>query len=266
MSEVVVLEIASGVACIRLNRPEALNALSQEMFAALEQAVLRIEADETVRAVVLCGEGRAFCAGGDLKSFRRMVEAGGNSEFVAFQRYSQAVLSSLERLPVPVIAAVNGDAVAGGLELLLCCDVVIAGQSARIGDGHVNFGVIPGGGSTARLERKMPSSHARYLLFSGALVPAPELLAMGLVSKVVPDDRLRSEALAMAAQVARHSRRGLTAIKSLLMKNNAEADAASLAREALAFLEYTATPDFREGLKAFANRKKTPDTAAARGG
>ncbi len=264
MSEFVTVEIAGGIASVRLNRPQALNALSREMFEGLELAVARIAADETVRAVVLTGEGRAFCAGGDLKFFRRMVEAAGNTEFVAFQRYSQGVLDALEQLPVPVIAAVNGDAVAGGLELILCCDVVIAAQSARIGDGHVNFGVIPGGGSTARLERKIPASHARYLLFSGALLPAAELKAMGLVSKVVPDAQLREEALAMAAQMARHSRRGLVAIKQLLLKNHEEGDSASLAREALAFIEYTGTPDFREGLKAFADRKKAaPATDAA---
>lgn len=142
----VLLEITDATAWVTLNRPEAMNAMSPALTADLAKAVDALERDPRVRVVVITGAGRAFSAGGDLKSFREAVASGRYAEFIAGLRQSQALFRRIEALPCPVIAAVNGAAVAGGLELILCCDLVIAAESARIGDGHAKYGVIPGAG------------------------------------------------------------------------------------------------------------------------
>jgi len=249
----VTTEIDDGVAILTLNRPEALNALSKAMMQAFDRALDRIAADEGVRAVVVTGAGKAFCAGGDLAEFSRLLEADPSS-LLATLEFNQRVFEKLEAAPAPVIAAVNGVAVAGGLELVLCCDVVVAAAGARLGDGHANYSIIPAGGSTARLPRKVPANVAMHLLFSAELFPASDFAAWGLVNKIVPNAELRGEAIMLARSYARHSRRVLTAIKRLTQR--AGAPVAELARSELgAFADYMNYPDLANGLARFAARK-----------
>lgn len=256
MSEDAVLTALEGAtAWITLNRPQALNAMSPALTDGLMTALDTVERAGGVRVVVITGAGRAFSAGGDLKSFRETIGAGGYELFVERLRRSQAVFRRVEQLACPVIAAVNGYAVAGGLELLLCCDLVIAAESARIGDGHAKYGVIPGGGSTARLPLKLPVTIAKRLLLSGELWPARDFLAWGLVNEVVPDAELRPRVAALAELLARNSPLGLTWIKRLVNDGIDQPVETAARAELAAFESYARSADFREGLDAFEEKR-----------
>ncbi len=251
----VLLSRTESVAWITLNRPDALNALSPELVAALEDTVAAVEDDDTLRVVVLTGAGRAFCAGGDLKSFRRQALGDDPASFQAALRHAQAVLRRIERLPKPVIAAVNGIAVAGGLELMLTCDLVVAARSASIGDGHARYGIIPGGGASARLPRRIPVAVAKMLFFTADRLPAAELVGCGLVNQVVEDDRLRDTVAELAGRIARGSPLGLRLIKRLVDEGLDGPLDTALEAELTAFAGYARSDDFAEGLAAFQDRR-----------
>lgn len=257
MTEPAVLyELRGQVAWITLNRPQALNALSPELMQGLNMALDRVEAEETARAAVLTGAGRAFCAGGDLKFFRQTLGTGERSQFMAFLREIQAVMRRLEMLPLPTIAAVNGAAVAGGLELVLCCDLVIASETARIGDGHANFGIIPGGGGSVRLPRKIPVAIAKQLLFTGELLPAAAWARWGLVNQVVPAAELQSAVTALTAAISRNSPLGLRWMKQLVNDGLEQPQDTALRAELYAFESYAASEDILEGLAAFEEKRQ----------
>jgi enoyl-CoA hydratase len=253
----VLLSLEGATAWITFNCPEAMNALSAALTTGLVEALDTVERDERVRVVVITGSGRAFSAGGDLKSFRETVGAGSYDAFVERLRRSQAMFRRIEQFPRPVIAAVNGYAVAGGLELILCCDLVIAVESAKIGDGHAKYGVIPGGGSTARLPRKVPVNVAKMLLLTGELWPARDLLACGLVNQVVPDAELRASVAALAERIARNSPLGLRWIKRLVNDGLDQPVETAARAEIAAFESYARSDDFLEGLTAF-QEKRSP--------
>jgi enoyl-CoA hydratase len=256
MSEpAVLLAVEGATAWITLNRPQAMNAMSPALAAALSDAIDRVEGDERVRVAVITGAGRAFSAGGDLKSFRASVTSGGHDAFLAGLGESQAMFRRIEQLRCPLIAAVNGYAVAGGLELILCCDLVIASESARIGDGHVTYGVIPGGGATARLPRKIPVNVAKMLLLTGELWPARDLVACGLVNQVVPDTELKATVQDLAERIARNSPLGLRLIKRLVNDGLDRPVEDAVGGELSAFESYVRSADFLEGLTAFAEKR-----------
>lgn len=246
-----------GVEWLTLNHPASMNALSLPMLEQLAEAVEQLHQDGAVRCVVLTGSGRkAFCAGGDLRGFQADLAEPTTERFLARLRYAQQVFDRIEDLPMPVIAAVNGVAVAGGLELLLCCDLVVAAESARIGDGHARYGIIPAGGASARLPRKIAANRANYLLFSAELLPARTLEHWGLVNQVVADDGLREAVAGLARTVARHSPLGLRAIKELL-RHSLQAEPRAAARaEIEAFAPYAHSADLAEGLLAFAQKRQ----------
>jgi len=250
------LEERDGVACLRLNRPDTMNALSLDMLRALDGELEALAPRAGLRALIITGGGKAFCAGGDLQAFRSDVESGDFDGFHEKLRYAQAVFERLERFPAPTIAAVNGYAIAGGLELLLCCDLVIAAETALLGDGHARYGVIPGGGSTARLPRKIAPNRANYLLMTGELLPAPVLADWGLVLKTMPAGELMDAAWDLARTVAGYSGHGMRLIKSLASQSLSRAAVAACEAELDAFREYAPSPDFAEGLRAFAQKRK----------
>ena len=257
MNESVVrLSIESGIARITLHRPEAMNALSAEVLRELIASFDRIESGGEARVVVLSGSGTAFCAGGDLKGLRNALDKGQRGPFFDLLRLGQVAMQRLEKLPVPTIAAVNGVAVAGGLELILCCDLVVAAESARIGDGHAKFGLIPGGGGAVRLPRKLPVALAKELLYSGDLMPATELARWGLVNRVVPDDQLDQAVNELAGRMARNSPLGLGLIKRLVDDGLEQPQATALRAEIAAFEGYIGSHDLSEGLSAFVERRK----------
>ena len=258
MSDTAVLvDIRDNVAWVTLNRPEAMNAMSPDLLKGIGAAVDQINETPGIRAVVFTGAGRAFCAGGDLTYFKTAINSDPQS-FVRFADLAQTTLRRVEMLAMPVIAAVNGFAVAGGLELILCCDLVIAADSAKIGDGHANFGIIPGGGSAIRLPRKIPSALAKRLLLTGNLLPAAVLKEYGLVNEVVPDDQLMAEVEKLLAELTKNSPLGLRWIKKLINDGLEQPIDTALRSETNAFESYVHSHDIREGLNAF-EEKRVPN-------
>jgi len=243
-----------GVAVVTLNRPQSLNAMSEGLMRALDRAVDGITADDDVRAVIVSGNGKAFSAGGDLLEFQKLLY-GNPQRLIETLAYNQSVFEKVERLPVPVIGAVNGTAVAGGLELLLCCDVLIAAAGAKIGDGHAKYGVVPAGGATVRLFRKLPANRAKELFFSAALVAAEDLHAWGLVNEIVPQASLLQRAKEMAAQFARQSPEVLAVIKRLALANAGHAHDGFRA-EIDAYNDHVRGKDLAEGLAAFRDKRQ----------
>ncbi|WP_233161367.1 MULTISPECIES: enoyl-CoA hydratase/isomerase family protein [unclassified Achromobacter] len=244
------------MAWVTLDNPASMNALSGAMLEQLSDVIEALHGDAAVRCVVITGAGKAFCAGGDLLGFQADLAEPTTDRFLDKLRYAQEVFDRIEALPMPVIAAVNGYAIAGGLELILCCDMIIAAESAKIGDGHARYGIIPGGGSSARLPRKISANRANYMLLSAELLPAGTLEAWGLVNQVVPDAELKQAAGALASAVARHSPLGLRVIKDLLRTSREVSTAQAARAEITAFADYARSEDFAEGLAAFADKRK----------
>ncbi len=253
----VIVERSGYVVTITLNRPASLNALSEEVMRVLERALDELAADVSVRVAIVTGAGKAFCAGGDLRQFGDQL-ARDPASLLATLEYNQGVLTKIERLPFPVIAAVNGVAVAGGLELALCCDVILASDQAMIGDGHAKYAIVPAGGSSVRLFAKMPANRASHLLYSAELFPAGKLMEWGLVNEVVAADRLLARAREIADQYSRQSPQVLRHMKSLARASFEARIEHGLRLEIEAFQSHLESRDLAEGLKAF-KEKRNPN-------
>lgn len=199
-AEAVRLDRSKGLAILTLDRPDTLNAMSQEMMTALDRQLDALSQVRDLRAVIITGAGRGFCAGGDLLEFETALAAG-QDRLLDYLRRNARILQRIEDLPVPVIGAVNGVAIAGGLELLLCCDILIAAEGAQIGDGHARYGIVPAAGSTVRLPERIAPSRAAQLFYTGAPLPAETLRDWGLVNEVVPANRLMDRAQERAAEI-----------------------------------------------------------------
>ncbi len=214
------LSRSGAIAVLTLNRPEARNALSsQEQFDAVAAACESVQADETVHVLVVTGAGSAFCAGGDVKDFRdRRGLAAGDPEQISanYRRGIQRIPLALHRLDVPTIAAVNGPAIGAGCDLACMCDLRIAAETAVFAESFVRLGLIPGDGGAWFLQRIVGYAKAAELTFTGEAIDAREAERIGLVSRVVPAERLLPEALAMAARIAAHSGPALRYGKRLL--------------------------------------------------
>lgn len=188
---------------IVLNRPDALNALHPDMVAAINRALDDTRGDVDLRAVVLSGRGRAFCAGADLKYNQSVAHLpGGNTAFV---RAVSELTLRLEEFELPVIAALNGLTAAGGLELALGCDLIFAAASAKLGDMHANYALFPGGGASVRLARRIGAANTRKMMFWGEMQSAEEAQAMGLVDTVVADEKLTATVNEMVGKLANKS-------------------------------------------------------------
>lgn len=244
--------IEGRVAWLTLERAEQMNALDVGMLLSLEERLLGFEIDPDVRVLVVTGSGTVFCAGADLKSVTRPVQAGEPD----FLDHAARVFGLLRRYPKPVVAAVNGIAMAGGLELALCCDLIVAAESARIGDAHANFGVFPGAGGAAVLPRKLPLNIAKFLLFTGETVAASMLAAHGLVNEVVPDAELAARVQALAEKIATQSPLVLRKMKRVANASADKSEVDALAAELLELRDHMRSHDFAEGLAAFAEKRK----------
>jgi acyl-CoA synthetase (AMP-forming)/AMP-acid ligase II/enoyl-CoA hydratase/carnithine racemase len=254
-SDAVLVGKENRIAVITLNRPQSLNAMSVSLMQALDRALDDIAADPDVRAVIVIGRGKAFSAGGDLLEFQELLQDN-PQRLIETLAFNQRVFAKLERLPIPVIGAVNGTAVAGGLELLLCCDQLVAAIGVRIGDGHAKYGVVPAGGGTVRLVRKLPVNRANQLFFSPALVSAEELCAWGLVNEVVPAERLLPRAKDIASQFARQSPEVLATIKRLALANLDQGANDGYRAEIKAYDDHIHGKDLAEGLAAFRDKRQ----------
>lgn len=254
MSEsVVVLERRGASAWLTLNRAQAMNALSFAMVDALLHQLQNLAQDDAVRVVILTGTGKAFCAGADLKELNQQHAPG---EADILDRITE-LLETVRAFPKPVIAAVNGLALAGGMELMLCCDLIYAAASARIGDAHVNYGIVPGGGGAALLPRILPLPIAKYLLFTGEFLPAQFFAQHGLVNEVVADEQLVDTVMAVAELISRKSPLAIRRSKRIANETLDKSAADALRDERLAARDQFRSHDFREGINAFLE-KRTP--------
>ncbi len=253
-----------------LARPAAYNALTSTSIAGLAAALDRVDADRSIRALVVTGSGKAFCAGADLKAVlaarsRRAPDAAVEPEGDAdgdeaatrrFLREVNVAFDRLETMRVPTVAAVNGTALAGGLELMLCCDVALAATSAKLGDAHANFGQLPGGGGSLRLPRRIGASRTKWLMFTGRSIDAATALAWGLVDEVAAPDELVAQVDALTDRFAAKSALVLERMKTLV---NAEADrstADALDAERRMSEQHLSAHDRNEGLAAFAEKRE----------
>lgn len=245
------------VAWLTLNRPDAMNALSTPLIDEIDSHVTAIEADPQVRVVVVTATGRAFCAGADLKEVLGPDGSVSPTRLLAFEKRAASVMARLASLPQPVIAAVNGTTMAGGLELALHCDLVVAAAEAKIGDGHTNYGLLPGAGGASRLPRVIGPTRAKYLAFTGAMLSAEEAQAMGLVNEVVPAAELVSRAEELSAAIAQRSPSALRLFKQAIDDGLDQPLESALRLERLVTAEHLHSGDVQEGLAAF-TQKRTP--------
>jgi enoyl-CoA hydratase/carnithine racemase len=250
-------EQRGAAAWITLNRPADLNAMSTVMVEELIDALTRIGADEAVRVVVITGAGeKAFCAGADLKGIVAILERSGTPGEPDFLDRAVVMFDLLRGMRKPVIAAVNGLALAGGLELVMACDMVIAADTAKLGDAHANFGVFPGAGGAAVLPRKVGITRAKHLLFTGDFCSADEMKAYGLVNEVVPAAQLAAAVQKLADKLAAKSPAVLRAMKTIAERSLDQSMTAALRDETLALRDHLRSADLREGLAAFADKRK----------
>ncbi len=248
----VTFELKGPVGWITLARPEAMNALSREMVDAITAKLVQWRDDPQVRVVAVTGTGRAFSAGADLKTVGASVGPGEKDFLDAIID----MFDTMRAFPRPVIAAVNGLALAGGLETVMACDFVVAGQSARFGDAHSNFGVFPGGGGAAVLPRKIPVNIAKYLLFTGDSMSADEMKQYGLVAEVVADDELVARVQALGEKLAAKSPLVLTKMKRVADESADKPVADALRHEVLELRNHQRSYDIQEGLRAFVEKRK----------
>jgi enoyl-CoA hydratase len=237
-------EHPGGVVVLRLNRPP-LNPLSGAMLAELAESAMALASDPEVKAVVLTGSDRAFAAGADIDEFAGPVEA--RAVAGAFH----AACGALGEIPRPVIAAISGYALGGGLEVAMACDLRIAGDSARLGQPEILLGIIPGGGGTQRLTRLVGPARAKELIWSGRQVRADEALAIGLVDRVVPAAELEAAALEWASSLASGAVVAMGLAKRAIDRGLDGDLAAGLAFEVEAFAESFAAEDAATGIASF---------------
>jgi enoyl-CoA hydratase len=252
--ENILLEREGAVAIVTINRPKVLNALNAQTVSELEAVFDELERDERVRAVIVTGAGeRSFVAGADINELRALPSA---ASARALSARGHAVLFKIENLSKPVIAAINGYALGGGLELALACDIRIAADTARLGVPEINLGLIPGYGGTQRLPRLIGKGLAKLMILTGDHVPADEALRIGLVEKVVPAQDLRAEALALAQKLAEKAPIAVAMGKEAV-NQGVEADLARAAViEGQALGICFATEDRLEGTSAFLEKRK----------
>ncbi|MFO1057507.1 MAG: enoyl-CoA hydratase-related protein [Dongiaceae bacterium] len=247
---VLLVERGPGRTRLTLNRPGRLNAFSPTLVEALGAAIAEIEADPTIRAVSITGAGRAFSAGADLADFTRLHRD--PPALAAYLDTFYRLLRAIETSPRPYVAAVNGACVAGGLELLLACDLAVAGAGARIGDGHLNFGQLPGAGGSQRLPRIVGLRRAKQLMLTGALLTAAEAERIGLVNQVVPDSELAATVDRLLDGLVAKSATGIGAMKRLLdIADEHPLEPGLRAEIAVTHRYMTTDPDALEGLDAF---------------
>ena len=245
------VETADGVTLIRLNRPEALNALNSQLLDDLSQALDAAEADEAVRCVVLTGSERAFAAGADIKEMSDKSYA---------QMFSQDFFTKgarrIEQFRKPIVAAVAGYALGGGCELAMLCDVIIAAETAKFGQPEINLGVVPGIGGTQRLTRFVGKSKAMDMILTARMMDAAEAERVGLVSRVVAADKLLDEARATAAKIASLSPLTVMMAKELVNAAYETPLTQGVKLERRLFHSLFAFDDQKEGMAAFVEKRK----------
>lgn len=251
MTDILRSERKGAVAVLTLNRPDSLNALDRALLEAVQAEAARLAEDETLRAVVMTGEGRAFAAGADISQMQALSPVEGE----AFSRLGHAATQALEDLHVPTLAAVNGFALGGGCELALACDFIYASTKAKFGQPEVSLGLLPGFGGTTRLSRRVGVAWAKELVLTGATIDAQEALRIGLANRVFEPEELLPAALAVGEAIATQGPLGVAASKRVIQQGQ-DADVRTAgALEQQAFGLIFATEDRAEGMAAFLEKR-----------
>lgn len=258
-NDTVLLEVADSIASLTLNRPKALNALNAEMKEALSDLTTRVEYDPEVRCVVLRGAGDHFMAGGDVKGFYKEL---GNDMHATRRRFLEGInamhtiMFSLRRMRKPVIASVHGYAAGFGMSLAIACDLTICSESAKLAMAYVRIGTSPDGTGTYFLPRLVGIKKAMEFAMLGDDVDAKTAAAHGMVNFVVPDDRLEAETMSLARRLASGPTHAYGSVKRLIHSSLDNAYEEHLQLEAECFATNVETHDWREGVSAFAEKRK----------
>ncbi len=250
MPEMIIVETHGPVGLIRLNRPQALNALCDQLMSELGSALLAFDADPAIAAIVLTGSERAFAAGADIKEMKdRSYPGVYTADFIA-------PWETVLRVQKPVIAAVAGFALGGGCELAMMCDMIIAADTAKFGQPEINLGVIPGAGGSQRLTRAVGKSKAMDMVLTARMMDAAEAERANLVSRVVPAADLVAEAINIGEKIASLSPVAVAMGKEAVNRAFESTLAEGVRFERRLFLSLFGTPDQREGMAAFAEKRK----------
>jgi enoyl-CoA hydratase len=248
--ELLIERPSSDIVVLRLNRPQARNALNLEVRVRLAEEITRYGADPDIRCLIVTGSDKAFAAGADIGE---MADAGAAEIMAAnVQKYWRKLIEC----PKPLIAAIEGYALGGGLELALCADIIVAGEGARLGLPEVKLGVLPGGGGTQKMARLAGSKRAMLLLMTGRMFSAAEAYAMGVISEVAPTGHALPRALEIAAEIAAMPPIAVMQIKEIVNAGlNAPLDVALMLERKAFALQFT-TRDQKEGMSAFLEKRK----------
>lgn len=255
MSAPVLTDVAERVATITLNRPDKLNAFTDAMLAGLQQALDECEQNSAVAVVILTGQGRGFCSGGDVSTMGVDADNRPHATKNYIWDVIQAFPKRLQQFDKPVIAAINGVAAGGGLDLALACDIRVAGASATFAETYARIGLLPGGGGAWFLPRLIGSGMALEMLLSGDFIDADEALRIGLVNHVWPDEELATQAQALAARIARNPPQSVRLIKRAVRSSlhNDLATSLDLISSHIAIAKHG--PDHAEAMAAFRDKR-----------
>ena len=249
-----IIEKQEDICIVKINNPQAMNALNSTVLSELDCAFSQIESDQTIKVVILTGEGRAFVAGADISQMSTMSAAEGK----AFGEQGAAVFRKIEQLKVPVIAAVNGFALGGGCELAMACDIRIASAKAKFGQPEVGLGITPGFSGTQRLPRLVGMGVAKELIYTADIIGADEAYRIGLVNKVAEPEALMDQAIEMAKKIASKAPIAVRYSKEAINRGCQVDIDTAIAIEANLFGLCFASEDQKEGMSSFLN-KKTPE-------
>jgi enoyl-CoA hydratase len=247
-----------GVAILRIDREDALGALSRDILTRLREYLADLHADPGIRVLLLTGTGRGFIAGADIGEYH----GASNAAFEDYQRLGRETFDALAALPQITIAAVNGFALGGGFEVVLCCDLVVAAERAKFGLPEIKLGLLPGGGGTQRLTRAASAAYTKDLVLTGRFVTAAELAARGLVSRVCPAERLLAEATELAVTIANNAPLAVRAAKRLVDDGQRMPLDIALGMEQAALVRLFASSDGKEGVAAFSDKRDPIFTGA----
>jgi enoyl-CoA hydratase len=248
--EMIIASIEDQIGIIQLNRPEALNALNDQLLSELADILKRFLQDDEVRCVILTGSEKSFCAGADLKEMvsrepRDMID-----------RFTSSIFGLLRQCPKPTIAAVSGYCLAGGCELALACDMIVASKTAQFGQPEINVGIIPGAGGTQRWARIVGKARAMEIMLTGAPIDAQRAVEWGIVNRVVPFDELLSETKKLAATIAAKPALAVRMAKDAVLKAQDLTLGSGLDYENRLFALLFGTEDQKEGMRAFIEKRK----------
>jgi enoyl-CoA hydratase/carnithine racemase len=246
--------IEPGVIRAVIDRPGQRNAISTAVIDGLERAI-ELAMDTAARVLVISGAGGTFCSGADLRELEAMRSGGDPAQLEIFMARLGAVLSGLESAPFASLAVVDGHAVAGGCEILLACDLSVAATDSRMGDRHVEYGLVPAAGGSVRLPRTLARARANYLLLTGELISGRTAAEWGLVSAAVEPEQLGRTAEALIRRVASRSADGIGAVKQMIWNAGDQPRDEALVHELDLFLRHMACADVAEGLAAFSDRR-----------